>query len=138
MSRINRKSLMASCAIPFLILISSCSPITNSDAPEDTQVQRKPNEADARVDSEKCEAAGGHVERRGMLNRQMCVIPFADAGEACQDSRDCEGRCLTSPRADKRHETGGGVVGSCQNDNTRFGCSTEVEDGVAGPGLCID
>lgn len=82
-----------------------------------------------------CAAAGGSIERQGLLGAEGCVQPFCDAGQACTDSSECIGRCYADTNTDF---DGGPAVGACQPTTSPFGCRTEVVAGAVGPTLCID
>lgn len=81
-----------------------------------------------------CESRGGTVQRRGMMNSEMCVTPYADGGKQCTDSSQCEGRCITSAGSMGSPS----VAGTCQKDDRLFGCFSEVLNGKAAGGLCVD
>ena len=84
-----------------------------------------------------CEAAGGEVGPGGMLGYDQCVRPYADAGQACKGTEDCEGRCLLS--ADSDDEMGQPTEdGICQANDSPFGCYSEVNDGMAQYTICVD
>ena len=55
--------------------------------PEATEAYREARDVD-------CQAAGGTLQRLGRLQREQCVIPYADAGKACSGKSDCTGQCL--------------------------------------------
>lgn len=84
--------------------------------------------------AEACARLGGLLERAGMLGREMCIIPYADAGRTCQDDSDCEGACWGEPGffPDAR------VTGACQPTNSPFGCHSVITQGRAGPRICVD
>lgn len=81
----------------------------------------------------RCEAAGGVVRRDGMRGWQQCIQAYADAGKACTDSDDCLGQC----RADLG-EAGVTATGTCQANDSPFGCHAVVEDGKVQPAICVD
>jgi hypothetical protein len=84
-----------------------------------------------------CEAAGGEVGPGGMLGYDQCVRPYADAGKACKETEDCEGRCLLS--ADSDDEMGQPTEdGICQATDSPFGCYAEVNDRMVQPTICVD
>lgn len=82
-----------------------------------------------------CKKNGGEVQRAGRMGLPHCVITYADAGKACQDSSECTGRCLL---VNSNEPVGARVTGTCQQNNLRFGCYAVVENGVAGPAVCVD
>ena len=83
----------------------------------------------------RCEAAGGTVERAGMRGWENCIQTFADGGKTCMDSSDCIGSCRT---VGEFADGGSRVTGQCTSNDNVFGCYQTVEDGVAGPALCVD
>lgn len=82
-----------------------------------------------------CEAAGGMVERGGLIGAEQCVLPYCDAGQACSDSSECIGQCFDTSAS---VPAGSPIVGACQPNNSPFGCRTEVVNGQRGPTLCVD
>ena len=87
-----------------------------------------------RVDVAQCEANGGEVMPVCLSGVPACVTPYADAGQACSDSSECEGMCLYEGSPDLDAE----VTGSCQRDDNPCGCFGEVVDGKAQVALCVD
>jgi len=81
-----------------------------------------------------CKAAGGFLDRRGRLGTLMCVHPYADAGQACTDNQQCDGKCVTAPDDGPDGE----VVGQCQADDALFGCYAEVVSGKVVRAICVD
>lgn len=87
------------------------------------------------VDAKACAAAGGEVRpvcRRGL---PACVLSYSDAGKACTDKADCQGKCLVTGEAPA---AGTPAQGQCQANDDPCGCRTEVMGGVAQLGICID
>lgn len=82
----------------------------------------------------RCADRGGFVERAGLLGAERCTIQFHDGGQSCSDSSQCQGQC----RADVGTPMGSPVSGVCQKTDNPFGCFSEVTQGQAGPGLCVD
>ncbi len=86
---------LRSCAVLVLAaLLAACSstpPVadttTAAPAPEASEAYREARDVD-------CQAAGGTLQRLGRLQREQCVIPYADAGKACSRKSDCTGQCL--------------------------------------------
>lgn len=81
-----------------------------------------------------CAARGGTVKPICRMGRPTCVIPYRDAGRACRNDSDCEGRCIAK---------GGGApgqpaTGQCQADSNPCGCATLVDNGVVESTLCVD
>ena len=85
---------------------------------------------------EECTAQGGTPQRRGMLNLEMCVVPYSDAGKSCTDSSQCEGLCQYHDLNNVGQEED--VVGQCQPDTAPYGCFAEVRGGKAFAAMCID
>ncbi|WP_082835877.1 hypothetical protein [Croceicoccus bisphenolivorans] len=86
------------------------------------------------ADAESCKAAGGFLDQRGRMQSLICVHPYADAGNACTDNQQCDGKCVTA--VDDGPD--GEVVGSCQADDALFGCYAEVVDGKVVRAICVD
>jgi putative hemolysin len=86
--------------------------------------------------TEDCKKKGGDLLAVGMMGREHCVIPFKDAGKACNDGSQCEGDCWAkSPRETAKD---GKAAGTCQPTNMPFGCNSRLDNGVASPVLCVD
>ncbi|PJL76076.1 hypothetical protein B9Y61_00345 [Stenotrophomonas maltophilia] len=99
-----------------------------SSTPEADEAYREARDVD-------CQAAGGTLQRLGRLQREQCVIPYADAGKACSRKSDCSGQCLATG------EVVAGVVatGTCQRDASQnFGCRQRIDDGKAQGTICVD
>ena len=82
-----------------------------------------------------CLSGGGTVQRMGMAGHEMCVRPMKDAGKACTDSSQCEGRCIAPAET---QVPAGNVTGTCQRTSAQFGCFGEVEQGRVRGILCVD
>ena len=80
-----------------------------------------------------CRKDGGFIERAGMLGAERCTQRFSDGGNVCLDSRDCQGKCMTTTDAGKQN-----VSGKCQMTDNPFGCRAEVINGEAEFMLCVD
>ncbi len=87
------------------------------------------------ADKAACTSAGGTVQRRGRLGMEQCVRAFADAGKACTDTSQCQGKCVGSAGAASASEK---VSGQCQADDRLFGCYSEIRDGKAAYAICVD
>ena len=92
-----RLSRFTSLVLTALLAACSSTPTTvdtttqaASSTPEADEAYREARDVD-------CQAAGGTLQRLGRLQREQCVIPYADAGKACSRKSDCSGQC--SPRA---------------------------------------
>lgn len=89
----------------------------------------------AEVDAQDCARQQGSVRQVGLLGLWTCVVPFADAGQACQSRADCTGACFAPQGAG----VGERATGACQADSAAmFGCHALVIDGRVVQGLCID
>ena len=78
----------------------------------------------------KCLEQDGTYQRRGMLGRYSCAVPFADAGKACTKPSDCEGQC--------RVETAEDEFGKCQADSDPFGCHSHINEEGQVVAICVD
>jgi len=129
-------------AIALLTLTAACQTEPNQPTTPDSQsasaTQERisfKSEKATEAERERCNAAGGAVLQAGILGAENCIIPYADAGKTCSDSSDCLGDCrLTASRA-QPEET---VTGTCQINDSPFGCYQTVENGRAGFTLCVD
>lgn len=120
---------MRSLVVAGLVLLAACAPVAQEDA-----APVGPNSVMASAAAAECRAGGGVVQRRGRLQAELCVRPFADAGKTCTDGDQCAGDCIT----ETAHQDGAQVTGQCQADDRPFGCFARVEDGRATGGICID
>lgn len=122
---------------PFLLLGAACTQaVADEPVPSDEIAApdaQGPAEADA-ADAAACEAAGGFLDRRGMIQQLICVHPYADAGKSCTDNQQCDGKCIAPVDAGPDGE----IVGQCQADDALFGCYAEVVDGKAVRAICVD
>lgn len=120
--------------LPVLLLLTACeaepAKVEVVPAPPIEQIIAEGRMSPA--DRTACEAKGGVVQQRGMARREYCIIAYKDAGKVCRDDADCEGLCLV--------DRGEGSDGQprCQADQTRFGCTATVSNGVVGDELCAD
>lgn len=89
----------------------------------------------SRAEAEACVQGGGTVQRDGVLQYERCTKRFTDAGKECRDSSDCEGRCLAENPMVK---SGAMATGSCEIDDSPFGCWAEIEGGVVVRSMCVD
>ena len=119
-----RASLIAAAAL----MAAACSPQTSTVAGSDAPMQS--------ADASACAARGGVMQQVGRLQSWQCVIQYADAGKRCTDGDQCQGDCVVEGNTGL--QPGAAAAGVCKADSNRFGCNTPVEDGKAGPGLCID
>ncbi len=86
------------------------------------------------AEREKCHAAGGEVHQAGLLGYENCILPYADAGQACSDSSECLGDCRLTDFSKPEDS----ITGTCQINDSPFGCYQTVENGRAGHMLCVD
>lgn len=83
-----------------------------------------------------CTAKGGAFSQQGRLGCYQCVVTYSDAGKACQDSSDCQGKCKsTGEFVEANTKT---QSGQCASDSSPFGCRQIIENGVAQPAICVD
>lgn len=108
--------------------------LTSVSGEPHTPIPPTPNGALSQAEKVSCVQRGGFVERAGRLGAERCTTPFSDAGLVCTDSGQCQGQC----RGDLNSDMGASVAGVCQANDNPFGCFTEVVNGQAGPGLCVD
>lgn len=117
----------------FLTGATCSSPTGEPAAPADAS--QLTDAGDTQTDD--CAARGGEMRRVGRMGSLQCIVPYADAGQSCTDSDQCAGDCRL-PEGAKVPLQGGPVTGVCQANNDRFGCYTTVENGRAGPTICVD
>ena len=118
-----------------LVAVLSMVFVVACNSARDTAATKPTADTPAKSESA-CKTKGGKWQKVGLGQFYACVIAMPDAGKSCTDSSQCEGRCLTG--AGMPDEGNKQVTGACQATNQPFGCFSEVENGVAGPGLCID
>lgn len=87
------------------------------------------------ADRTACTSGGGKVERRGRMGMELCVHPYDDAGKACTDSSQCDGKCIGDAGATSDASP---VAGQCQADDRLFGCYSEIKGGKAANAICVD
>ncbi|WP_292052528.1 hypothetical protein [Brevundimonas sp. UBA5866] len=88
--------------------------------------------------AEACAAQGGTFKPVGRAQTMRCVLNYSDAGKICSDSSQCQGDCLAEPATTGSTTAGSATHGRCAPTSDRFGCRTEIRNGVAQPTLCID
>ncbi|WP_430370716.1 hypothetical protein [Stenotrophomonas geniculata] len=97
-------------------------------SPEAAEAYREARDVD-------CQAAGGTLQRLGRLQREQCVIPYADAGKDCSRKSDCMGQCLAGGEV----TVGSVATGTCQRDvRQNFGCRQRIDEGKAQGTICVD
>ena len=126
------KQFIMGIAILCLAACASPEPVAPPEVPESTEAYVEGN-------MKLCAAEGGSYQREGMLGWWRCTMPYSDAGKACSDRSDCEGKCLTGADngGDWSFETGG-ARGVCQATDSPFGCYAEIIDGRVNGTLCVD
>ncbi|VWX51986.1 hypothetical protein [Novosphingobium sp. 9U] len=110
------------------LVLAGCTP---TEAPPEAGGQSFPRDMSV-ADRAACAAVGGQVERRGRLQAEQCVHPFADAGKACTDKAQCQGKCIAQGNASDA------TAGQCQADDRMFGCYSEIVGGKASNAICVD
>lgn len=92
--------------------------------------------ADDTTDAAACKARGGVI--RPVCRRQVprCVVRYADAGKACTDKSQCQGRCLVESAL--AQVPGAPAQGRCEEDDDPCGCRIEVKNGKVAGGVCVD
>ena len=100
----------------------------------------RPRTTLSKAEKEACLADGGRLAMMGLFGGEGCARPMTDAGKACTDGSQCQGRtCLLDtgrpdfkPPADDAQ-----VVGQCAPTDHNFACRWRVFDGRARQ-LCVD
>lgn len=88
------------------------------------------------IESEKvCDKHGGNWKKVGRQQAHACVLPANDAGNACNDSSECEVACVTE---NNKMEAGQKASGVCLETTDLFGCRAYVSNGVVEHTLCVD
>ncbi|WP_286074598.1 hypothetical protein [Stenotrophomonas sp. 59] len=118
-----------------LAACGSAPPVADTPAPAGAATTPEAAEAYREARDVDCQAAGGTLQRLGRLQREQCVIPYADAGKACSRKSDCTGQCLASGEA----AAGSAATGTCQRDvRQNFGCRQRIDEGKAQGTICVD
>ncbi len=112
------------------LLMAACQPLPPVD-PGPGGPGPIPTSADA------CRDRGGHWGPQGLLGRDGCVLPYADAGKRCTDGDQCLGDCR-AVESTSFPRPGQSATGQCQANTSPFGCFTRVENGKAEAALCVD
>ncbi|OJF67458.1 hypothetical protein BK026_00815 [Alteromonas sp. V450] len=88
------------------------------------------------IESEKvCDKHGGNWKKVGRQQAYACVLPANDAGNACNDSSECDVACVTESN---NMEAGEKARGVCLESTDLFGCRAYVSNGVVEHTLCVD
>lgn len=86
-------------------------------------------------DQASCEAQGGRWGRFGLMEKEQCNRPTADAGKKCSDHDECESNCVTDDSVPADTE----VTGKCFEWTVTLGrCLNGVKDGKAQGVICAD
>lgn len=123
-------------ALLFAVLVVACAPTQpKPQAATDTaQAESAPSPEDQEA---ACKAKGGALQPVCRLGRVTCIVKFSDAGKACTDGSQCESqKCLADVTAPR--DPAAQVTGQCKATNDPCGCSTPVENGKLGTGICVD
>ncbi|WP_374347248.1 hypothetical protein [Phenylobacterium sp.] len=120
--------MKALAALLLAAALAACAPTAEAPTPTPT-----PPPVD---DAQACAAQGGTIQPVCRRQVPACVIAYKDAGKACRDDADCQGRCLYEgdPPADRE----AAVTGQCQANSNPCGCFAEVEAGRYTRGVCVD
>lgn len=120
-------------------LLCACAPKTDAadTASATPAVHAAASDSTEPADIASCAARGGVVDTVGRMQRQVCRIPYADAGKTCSNKSDCAGRCIYD-REEGGGEPTGAVTGKCQKFATQFGCWSEVDGGKIKSTICVD
>lgn len=130
-----RLPLCTSLVLTALLAACSSAPPSVDTTAQGTATSPEAAEAYREARDVDCQAAGGTLQRLGRLQREQCVIPYADAGKACSRKSDCTGQCLATGEG----VAGAVATGTCQRDASQnFGCRQRIDDGKAQGTLCVD
>lgn len=125
--------LIAASLTMTLSWLSACS---STPAAADGQAPVAHAQGSGTATEASCRAQGGHWTRVGRIQKEVCAMPYPDAGKACRDKADCTGICKGEPDAGRN---GTPASGTCQrDDHDRFGCFAEIVNGTARPAICVD
>ena len=124
--------LMRALLVIFLLtFLDGCA--TSKTMDEEVEEMRK--EALSELDVYGCIMQGKVVAAVGMFGTPACIELYSDGGKKCDDSSQCQGTCITREVI----ENGTHTSGICQGSGIDvFGCYNTINDGVAGPGVCVD
>lgn len=117
------------------LLLVACSSGPRPQAGTAASTPQAGADGAAATDAAACAAQGGSLRPLGRRGLLKCVVPFADAGKACSDKRQCHGDCLAAAPV----PAGTATQGVCQRDiSENYGCRQTVQGGVGGSQICID
>ncbi|MCC7633356.1 hypothetical protein [Stenotrophomonas rhizophila] len=132
--------------LPLLLALAGCASTPPAPSPgtelSDTTVPAAEAAAQAAAEAAAeaaaaatCAAEGGTLQALGRLQREQCVVRYADAGKACRAKSDCTGQCLATAET----AVGAKASGVCQSDvSQNFGCRQRIDKGVAQGTICVD
>lgn len=87
-------------------------------------------------DKTNCLKKGGTWGAWGLFPNEFCQIPFADGGKSCFSGFMCgSGKCIRGYNFRDALPVG---VGQCTKYPSTFGCTQEINFGVAGSAICRD
>jgi hypothetical protein len=116
-----------------LLLLTATSTFTLSQELSEYDARRKA--AWDAFDIEGCEKQGGTAKETGIFRLPLCVLPYPDANESCENATQCEGMCLPTGAQDPNT---GKYPGQCQSTNELRGCTAYLgETGGLGE-ICVD
>lgn len=96
---------------------------------------RDPKQPDG-AEAAECTRQDGKYARRGKAGVWVCDRPTKDAGKACSNEEECEGRICVAPKdAAPGTQAQGTCFGRTVSSST---CLARVSNGVVGSALCID
>lgn len=117
-------------ALAGVLALSACV----ADPAKQSEPLAQPQSA-AQIDNPgQCVDSGGRWGRACKMQVPFCFVPSLDAGKGCNDSSECQNRCLKAEAGKEQ----AGFVGVCQADNNPCGCFAEVKQGKSFGTLCID
>lgn len=109
----------------FVLALCACAPVEPAPAPSQP--------ADSAQSD--CTARGGTMQRVGRAQTLQCVVPYADAGQACRSGNECDAGVCIGP-VDAAGQSN--VTGRCQASTSQFGCYTRLNNGRAEAAICVD
>jgi hypothetical protein len=130
-------SALAGCALlgrGEMAPVESEKPLTHTPI----EFSGEPTDFPSAKDQTRCTDAGGMVSQGGLLGGWSCVVPYADAGMACTDADQCLGACYADDNADQPPMGEVGATGTCQPNDSPFGCHGRIVDGTLQGVLCVD
>lgn len=116
--------------------LCACAPAMAPQTSTPTQAAASPP-GDS-TDIANCAARGGVVDTVGRMQRQVCRVPYADAGKTCSNRSDCTALCILDREEGDTEPGSGKVTGKCQQYETQFGCFSEVDGGRVTSTICVD